>query len=324
MSMHGMTGGMRCWARALRPMAFVAALAVLVLVAPVARAVEVALLLSENSGPEQQFADAFRAALKPGAHRVVHAGAVREGMKVDALSSAGLVLTTGALAAEIALRDTDRPVLMVLVGIREVQRLQAAYPARSVGAVVLDQPPERHMRLIRAILPEEARIGVLMGPESRFQEQEILRAAEGTGFVVELADVADPKELVGALQAVLDKAGALLPLPDGLVSSPGAARTILLTSYRYRRPIFAFSSAYVSAGALAAVFSSAEHIASDIADLLGSESVRAGDVAPLLSVLRFPERFDVAVNRTVARALGIVVPEEDVLRERVAGGEGTR
>jgi ABC-type uncharacterized transport system substrate-binding protein len=108
------------------------------------------------------------------------------------------------------------------------------------------------------------------------------------------------------------------------VSSPGAARTILLTSYRYRRPIFAFSSAYVSAGALAAVFSSAEHIASDIADLLGSESVRAGDVAPLLSVLRFPERFDVAVNRTVARALGIVVPEEDVLRERVAGGEGTR
>jgi ABC-type uncharacterized transport system substrate-binding protein len=243
---------------------------------------------------------------------------------VDALSSAGLVLTTGALAAEIALRDTDRPVLMVLVGIREVQRLQAAYPARSVGAVVLDQPPERHMRLIRAILPEEARIGVLMGPESRFQEQAILRAAEDVGVVVELADIEDPKELVGALQAVLDKAGALLPLPDGLVSSPGAARTILLTSYRYRRPIFAFSSAYVSAGALAAVFSSAEHIASDIADLLGSESVRAGDVAPLLSVLRFPERFDVAVNRTVARALGIVVPEEDVLRERVAGGEGTR
>jgi putative ABC transport system substrate-binding protein len=38
--------------------------------------------------------------------------------------------------------------------------------------------------------------------------------------------------------------------------------------------------------------------------------------------VRRPRRFEVAVNRAVARALGLAVANEQVLRERVAQGEG--
>lgn len=316
-------GGYR-WASGLRPIAVVLFMSALLLGSPCAQALEVALLLSENKSSEQQFAEAFRAALKPGLHRVVAAGTVREGFKPEAISSADVVLASGTLAVETALRDFDRPVLAVLVGLREVKRLQDSYPDRRLGAVVLDQPPARHMRLVRSILPAESRLGVLIGPDSRFLETEVVRAASNEGLVVEFGEVTDPKALIGTLQALLESAGALLPLPDGVVSSPSAARAILLTSYRYKRPIFAFSSAYVTAGALAAVFSTPEHIGNDVADLFADSAARAGGVGALVSEVRFPERFDVAVNRTVARALAIAVPEDEVLRERVAAAEGAR
>jgi ABC-type uncharacterized transport system substrate-binding protein len=100
------------------------------------------------------------------------------------------------------------------------------------------------------------------------------------------------------------------------VSGPAAARTILLTSYRHRRPVFAHSAAYVTAGALAAVFSTPEHVAVDVADLLAGATEPSG----LVRRIHSPRRFDVAVNRAVARALGLVVADEPALRERIAGG----
>ncbi|SEF71254.1 ABC transporter substrate binding protein [Thauera chlorobenzoica] len=319
---YGSEGGPR--QRAFRCMLVASLLLAVVLGSPPAAALEIALLLSAQKGPEQQFAEAFHAALKPGMHRVVHAGAVPEDVRPEVVGAADLVLAAGAGAAEAALRETDRPILMVLAGLREVRRLQAAYPNRRLGAIVLDQPPERHLRLVRAILPQEARVAVLVGPESRFFAPALTRAAGDEGFVVEFAEVADPKELVSVLQPVLDKAGALLPLPDSLVSSPGAARTILLTSYRYRRPIFAFSSAYVTAGALAAIFSTPEQVAGDVAELLNAKSAATQGLDPLLGEIRYPERYDIAVNRMVARALGIAVPGEQALREQVAGGGRAR
>lgn len=323
--MTARAGGSRGWlARLGRQCLLVCALLGSALASPGAQALEIALLLSEHKGAAQQFVDALQVALKPGMHRVVQAGAVREDMRPELVAGADLILAAGRQAAETALRDFDRPVLAVLIGLRDVERLRAAYPDRPLGAVVLDQPALRHMRLVRAILPQEARLGVLLGPDSRFFEADVMRAGALERVEIDIAEIADGKQLIGALQSLLDKAGALLPLPDGMVSSPGAARTILLTSYRYRRPIFAFSSAYVTAGALAAVFSTPEHIANDVADLLGADRVRAGRVEELASGFRYPERFDVAVNRTVARALGISVPDDQALRERVAGVEDAR
>ncbi|MFU2488225.1 ABC transporter substrate-binding protein [Thauera sp. WH-1] len=318
-------GSMGCLARLVRRCLFVCSLLGAALVSPAAQALEIALLLSEQKGAAQQFVHALQAALKPGMHRVVQAGAVRQGLQPEGVEGADLIVAAGRDAAEAALRDSDRPVLAALLGVRDVERLRAAYPNRRLGAVVLDQPPARHLRLVRAILPQEARVGALLGPDSRHFESELMRAGAAERFEVDVFEISDGRELNGALQFLLDKAGALLALPDGVVSSPNAARAILLTSYRYRRPIFAFSAAYVTAGALAAVFSTPEHIANDVADLLGTDLLSTGGVAQLASGVRYPERFDVAVNRTVARALGIAVPDDQVLRERVASrGEGRR
>ena len=283
-----------------------------------AQAMEVAVLLSEAEGRGQRFVEALDAALAPGVHRLLPAGVAGGDADAALLERADLVLAVGHAAAERALRESARPVLAVLVALRDVDRLNRAHPERGLGALVLDQPLERHLRLVRAVLPDARRIGVLLGPDSVTQLPSLNRAAAALQFQADVHEARQAADLVPALDHLLFAGDALLPLPDGLVSGPAAARTILLTSYRHRRPVFAHSAAYVTAGALAAVFSTPEHIAVDVADLLAATS----EPASLVRKVHSPRRFDVAVNRAVARALGLVVADEQVLRERVAQGAG--
>ena len=281
-----------------------------------AQAMEVAVLLSEAEGRGQRFVEALDAALAPGVHRLLPAGVAGGDADAALLERADLVLAVGHAAAERALRESARPVLAVLVALRDVDRLNRAHPERGLGALVLDQPLERHLRLVRAVLPDARRIGVLLGPDSVTQLPSLNRAAAALQFQADVHEARQAADLVPALDHLLFAGDALLPLPDGLVSGPAAARTILLTSYRHRRPVFAHSAAYVTAGALAAVFSTPEHVAVDVADLLAGATEPSG----LVRRIHSPRRFDVAVNRAVARALGLVVADEPALRERIAGG----
>lgn len=281
-----------------------------------AQAMEVAVLLSEAEGRGQRFVEALDAALAPGVHRLLPAGVAGGDADAALLERADLVLAVGHAAAERALRESARPVLAVLVAQRDVDRLNRAHPERGLGALVLDQPLERHLRLVRAVLPDAKRVGVLLGPDSVTQLPSLNRAAAALQFQADVHEARQAADLVPALDHLLFAGDALLPLPDGLVSGPAAARTILLTSYRHRRPVFAHSAAYVTAGALAAVFSTPEHVAVDVADLLAGATEPSG----LVRRIHSPRRFDVAVNRAVARALGLVVADEPALRERIAGG----
>lgn len=293
---------------------------VLLMLSPMAHALDLVLLAPGDKGPAQQFVEALRKATKPGVHRVREVTALDEVARDGALERTDVVIAAGRQAVEAALRQSDRPVFAVLVGQRDVERFRREFPQRSLGAIVLDQPVARHLALVRTILPQASQLGVLLGPDSRFVEPMINQAATAQQLALDIVGIADSTELVGALQVLLERNAALLPLPDSLVSSPAAARAILLTSYRHRRPVFAFSSAYVSAGALAAVFSSPEHIAYDLADLLNAGLHSAEG----LGGIHHPERFEVEVNRTVAKALGITVPDEQILRERIAGGGARR
>lgn len=300
----------------LRVAAALAMLLLPVLGLSVAHAMEVAVLVSEPGGRGQRFVEALDAALAPGVHRLAGAGLAGGEADKALLGRADLVLAVGHAAAERALRDSSRPVLAVLVGLRDLDRLKRAHPARDLGAVVLDQPLERHLRLVRAVLPDAKRVGVLLGPDSVVQLPGLQHAADALRLQADVHEVREVADLVPALDHLLFAGDALVPLPDGLVSGPAAARTILLTSYRHRRPVFAHSAAYVTAGALAAVFSTPEHVAVDVADLLAA----AKEPAALVRKIHSPRRFDVAVNRAVARALGLVVADEQVLRERIADG----
>ena len=104
--------------------------------------------------------------------------------------------------------------------------------------------------------------------------------------------------------------------PDYLINNAAiinrnTARNILLTTYRHKIPVITFSAAYVRAGALAAVYSSADQIARQTAEMIG-RSLSTG-----IYSLESAKYFSISINDSVAKALNIQTISEDVATKRL-------
>lgn len=274
-----------------------------------ARALEIAVVSSQRGGPDKLFADALLAANTGSRHRFVLAGNLDDGVDPQTIERADLIVAVGARAAEVLIADVGRPIIATLIGRAQFARVSAGSDPDTVSAIVLDHPVSRHLQLVRAVNPGVDRVSLLFGPETLGLEKEVLSAAALAGLEIESRQVSTANELLPALERVLEGSDALLTLPDPIASGATTARAILLTSYRLRRPVFAFSRAYVEAGALAAVFSSPEDVARDLCDWLDSLDAIPASLPPP----RAPARFGVAINRQVARALGLDVPSDSTI-----------
>lgn len=278
-------------------------------------ALEVGVVLSQRGGIHAQFAEALAASVTGSGHHIRVVQNLQDGMQAELLSSCDLLITAGNAAAEAALALIDKPTLATLINTRQLQQLRGHYPPGRLSAIVLDQPIARHLALVRAALPDTARVAMLFGPETTLFEDEFARASAATGLQPQTRRVTSIDELLPALDKLLERSDVLLTLPDPVASSPTTARSILLSSYRMRRPVFAYSRAYVEAGALAAVFSSPEDIARDLADWLRLQPVASHPVK--LPEARGPASFDIAVNRQVARSLNLTIADDETLLARL-------
>jgi hypothetical protein len=278
---------------------------------------DVAVVVSQRSGPHAVFAQAFSRAAASLGHRVFDAGSPVEGLDDVALARADLVIASGDAALSAVLRLHPRPTLAVMLGRARFDSIRSRHPAWPLSAFTLDQPAERQLRLFKAVMPDAQRAGMLFGPEWA-EAAAFERAAASLGVGLAGRVVADERGLMKELEAVLRNSDGLIAVPEALLSTPAAVRSILLTSYRYQRPIIAFSRAYVEAGALAAIFTTPEQVAVDLIAWLRTQHGRQVEL-PLASG---PESFEIAVNRQVARALGIDVAADEELLRFIATGEG--
>ena len=278
-------------------------------------ALEVAVVVSQPAGPHQAFADAFGRVTAGLGHRIVLAGSARQGVDDRVLARADLVVASGEAAAAAVLGRHRRPILATMLSREAFERLRRRHPEAALSAFTLDQPLDRQLRLLRALLPESRRVGALVG-DAGFDREALASAADRVGLALTTAVVAGESALIRGLENVLRDSDAFLAIPDPLLSSPSAARAILLTSYRFRKPVIAFSQAYVEAGALAAVYTTPEQVATEAAAWLASTRKDK----PRLPAPRGPAAFEIAINPQVARALGVRVDDEGALRRLTEGG----
>jgi ABC-type uncharacterized transport system substrate-binding protein len=297
----------------------------LILLAPMsaAAAEAVTVVLSERGGIYSEFSDAFNNQLGQGdAKRSVRLVLVNS-EQVDAaeLGNSSLVVAVGAAAARAVAKTTGTaPVLCVLVPRPAFERIaETAKRPRSVfSAIYLDQPLARQLALIRLALPGKHKVGVLTGPDAKGQLGRLRAAATRGGFELLNENADDENAIVPALNRLLPQVEVLLAVPDSVVYNRNTARSVLLTTYRHQRPVIAFSQAYVTAGALAAVFSTPSQIARQAA-----EWVRTLPGGAALPGPKFPSYFSVAVNRYVARSLSLEVADEAALYEELLRTDGS-
>jgi putative ABC transport system substrate-binding protein len=210
----------------------------------------------------------------------------------------------------------------------EYESLKAASPAlrrsdRRVGVLLRDPAMADQLALINAVLPQKRRIGVIATSESEPLVRELQRAAQGANpaWDVRVEYAPDATSLATALRQVVPLSDALMVLPDLIGDNQAATLSVLRAGASAGLPVFGASEGLVRSGGLAAAVSTPSQLAQQ-ARLLGQKvaSASAGTAsgnnnAPLVEAAT---PATVRVNATVARGLGLRVPEERELTERIA------
>jgi ABC-type uncharacterized transport system substrate-binding protein len=277
---------------------------------PIVAADQVEVVLSGSAEIYKGLAESLRASVSASAPPI----ALHVRQEPATLEDAELRVGVGMNACRSLATAARSPVLCSLVpraGFRGLPRTPAG---RQVSAIYLDQPVSRQLALARALSPEAERVGLLVGPDLRREAAEIRRSARALGFRADLEDVGNEREATLGIQRLVSSNDLILAAYDSQVLTPTTAKWLLHLGYQRRLPVLGFSRTYLDAGALAAVYSTPQqigrHTAEAILDFLGNGKGRLGTSA-------FPRYFEVAVNRGVARALGLDLPADAELTRKV-------
>jgi ABC-type uncharacterized transport system substrate-binding protein len=181
----------------------------------------------------------------------------------------------------------------------------------SITALYLDQPFGRQLDLLHLALPGSRRVGVLWGPESMRQQGLLSAALQSRGLETSESLFAENMPLIDALRGALLGADALLAVADNTVYNSNTVANILLTSYRAKTPVIAFSPSYVKAGALLSVHSTATQAGLQVATMV-AHFLQTGN----LPANQYPTEFTITTNEYVARSLGLRL-DAKVLSERL-------
>lgn len=226
-----------------------------------------------------------------------------------------MVLSVGSDAArQVRQVAPPVPVLYAMVLHRQYQA-EIADASRHDAAIFIDPPWRIQAELARRVFPDLRSVGVVYTADSQQEVREIVREFKSKGIAVVSERVDSSSQIYEPIQSVLAKSEVLLAIQDPAIYNTNTIRNILLTSFRYGKPLVGLSAAYVRAGALYSLVATPESMAIDSASL--TQSMLAGSGA-------YPEsarHYSISVNRDVARTLGYEIPSDRALEEGVRAAQ---
>lgn len=234
-----------------------------------------------------------------------------------------LIITAGGDALRQAMRQYPQtPILAAMVSRFSFERGLSESPPRSraMSAVLLDQPPGRLLAFASTLLPNARTAAILAGPESQPQLASLRSMAASNRLRLEQELIGPEQNPTGVLAELLSRSDYLLALPDSQIYRRENIRPILLTSFRYRKPVIGFSQAQVSAGAVAALFVTPGQIARQVADWLSTSP--AGSFNS--STIQLSSYYAIAINPTVADSLNLNFPDEAHIRRSINASQPER
>ncbi len=180
---------------------------------------------------------------------------------------------------------------------------------RNDAILYMTQSYCRQIRFIRQLNRQWKTISVLNSREKPVESKQLKQCANEHDITVYIVSTTDEKNISEKIKHALHHSDVLLALPDSNIYNSRTVKNILLTSYRYRKPVIAFSKNFVNAGALAAIYSDTEKIALSASKLIEQHFYSA---TPLVSI-NYPDDFDIDINKQVFRALDIPIPDIDTI-----------
>jgi len=238
-----------------------------------------------------------------------------DNLETQKLNGYPLIIAVGSNATRALLSaDINTPILSVLMPRHLAEKLRKQYPKRkNWSSLLIDQPVERQFHLITSITGRPQKTGVLIGPYTKYLKKSLKKSAKKSRHTLTTRYVKNAEELTKSLKALARKSNILLTLPDPVIYNKNTIRGILLLSYRKKLPVIGFSKAYVKAGAIAAVYSQPNQISKQTISIIK----RFFKKHFFKRKEYHPKNFSVALNKKVARSLGISLPEKSLIIKRI-------
>ncbi|MBE9568458.1 MAG: hypothetical protein IMF14_07155 [Proteobacteria bacterium] len=178
----------------------------------------------------------------------------------------------------------------------------------------MTQPYCRQIRFIQLINHRWKTISYISGEQNPVDEDTIRRCANKFGMSTHKVWASDNAHLSHDIKDALHHSDLLLALPDRTIYNSKTVKNILLTSYRIRKPVIAFSINFVNAGAIAAIYSDIQQISQSASTLIWQYFSNAH---AFNKKINYPETFDISFNRQVFKALGLDIPDPEDIKNKL-------
>lgn len=282
------------------------------LCAPLHCRAAVTVVLSDSVGPYAEFVEALEVERRSQPRlsmNVIH----RSGFDAARYGQSDVLVAVGPEAVrQIARAETRAGVLAVMVPRAVVDAIASVSDVRRWSAIYLDQPPARQLDLVRLVLPQAERIGMLVEQSSGRSLERMSAAAAERRMSLQIERMERSADLYPLLSTLLARSDVLVATPDPLIYNASTLRNLLLASYRHRIPVLGLSPAYARAGAMFALYSTPAQLARQSLEWV----LAAGEGRPS-SANQYPRYFRVELNTHVARSLGVQLEDAALLQDRL-------
>jgi putative tryptophan/tyrosine transport system substrate-binding protein len=221
------------------------------------------------------------------------------------------VIVTGGNAVSAVRQATSTiPIVFALavdpVGSGFVNSLSR--PGGNVTGLSLQGPDlaGKRLELLREVAPGRGRLAILVNvgyPAAKEELAQVQTAARALGLESVVLEIRRAEDIAAAFEGVNDRAEALYVIGEALVSANVAQISRLALNARL--PTVSRSREYVEAGCLMSYGANAADLfrrAGDYVDKI-LRGTKPGDIP-----VEQPTKFDLAINLTTAKALGLEVP----------------
>ena len=217
-------------------------------------------------------------------------------------NTSDIVVAISTPSAQAAVNNIkDKPIFFAAITNPE----SAGVLAENVTGVRDRSPVEKQVELIKEILPETKKIGVVYNTSEQnsfYLTDEFKKEAEKNGYEVVIKGITNVNEIASALDTILPEIDVLYTTIDNTIAS--TYPLIIDKSKKANKPVIGATKNYVDQGALASEGISDYKVGYQTGEMI-VKYLKGEDIKNMkFEVVREPERY---INREVAKNFKIVV-----------------
>lgn len=230
-----------------------------------------------------------------------------------------LIITLGSSAADKILeQNINKPVLCALIPQQTFHAFNGKKPNNEPwAALLIDQPIQRQLLLIKHLFGADETVGTILGPYSAPMKKELADQSRALNQTLFIETIQSTDELIFSLNKLSMNSKVLLAIPDPVAFNKNTIRSILLSTYRHQIPVIGFSQSYVKAGAIASLHTDIPQLAQQTADITRQFFV----TGKFARSYYYPTEFSISYNRMVADSLNQDLPDSEKLIQLIKRDE---